>query len=83
MLEQMAWNLPESQAEELRHEVCCVLLKSKPPVNNLPIAEHIAVKQLTVDMDLVMVVAVKGKATVIMDRSSYEQRIPDIFESLY
>ncbi|XP_066289685.1 uncharacterized protein [Branchiostoma lanceolatum] len=67
--------LPLSSAEQLRSEVAGILRTVKPPKSNITKQEREALKELRKDKNVLILPADKGKATVLMDRTDYEEKV--------
>ena len=64
-------SIPSELAQCVRHKVVGILGKAKPPPNNISVAESHALKVLRNNADRVISAADKGRATVILDKSDY------------
>ena len=71
-------NLPDSSKSIIRSQVANILRSAKPPRCNLSADEINALRTLKKDSSIVIQPADKGNATVIMDRSSYEEKLDSL-----
>ena len=79
-IERVTANLPKIEAEELKWKVHRTLLKATPPKPNITNEERSALKSLKNDDSITIIPADKGNATVILDKSDYQQKLLDIIE---
>ena len=68
-------HLPQSESTQLRAKIASVLKSSKPPKTNVTKAEREAISVLKKEADIVILPADKGKATCILDRENYEEKV--------
>ena len=68
-------NLPVADKSQLRAKIASVLKSSKPPESNITINERKAIKELKKKDDIIILPADKGKATCILDRKTYEEKV--------
>ena len=72
------WGLcrvPEEDADSARLRIIGILFQARPPSANLSASERRAIKLLQDDDNILILPADKGRATVVMDRQDYEQKI--------
>ena len=62
-------------AERVRHKVIGVLGGAKPPPSNVTLDERLALKELRQDENIMILPADKGRATVLLDTSEYENKM--------
>ena len=80
-VEQVASELGEREAEELRHEAKRILRKAKVPRSNLSNEEVRAIRSLKAKDDAIIILqADKGNKTVVMDRVDYEVKLTEALE---
>ena len=70
-IEAACTKLSQQDAEELRADINRVLRSSHPPKPNLTNAQNLALRELKMDRDCIVLTADKGVAMVIMDRQDY------------
>ena len=70
-IEDIIQNLSKVDKETVRKDCAIILRTAKPPKSNLTKEEHLALKNLRNNEDIIIVKADKGGATVIMDKSEY------------
>ena len=68
-------NVNEGEASKGRVGVMNALSHAKLPPTNIHPQEAKAVKELTKDDDIVILLADKGRATVVMDRKDYSAKM--------
>ena len=66
---------PEEVADSARSRIIGIFSQARPPSSNLSASERRAIKMLQDDDDILILPADKGRATVVMDRQDYEQKI--------
>lgn len=71
-------NLNAMTAANLRSEVARVVKKRKNLKPNVPLEEIKALQELKKQDDIMILPADKGKATVILDKSDYENKIQNL-----
>ena len=71
-------NLDATTAANLRSEVARVVKKRKNLKPNVPLEEIKALQELKKQDDIMILPADKGKATVILDKSDYENKIQNL-----
>ena len=71
-------NLNPSQRAAVRNEICGALKSAKPPRSNVTKDERLAVSQLQKLKDVLILLADKGRATVLMDKSEYESKMNEM-----
>ena len=76
--ESTARQLNPTAAEQLRAGVSEVLASAKPPRSNLPYRLRTALRVLRKDDFIVILPADKGNATVVLNRSVYDQKMKEI-----
>ena len=64
-------HLPEVHKETVRQDCTTILRTGKPPKSNVTKEEHLALKNLRSNEDIVIVKVNKGGATVVMDKSQH------------
>ena len=64
-----------SEAEQLRSEVVGTLKSAKPPPSNITKDERQAIKQLQKESFIMVLGADKGRATVVMEKSEYDEKM--------
>ncbi|XP_050516295.1 uncharacterized protein LOC126891156 [Diabrotica virgifera virgifera] len=74
-------HLPSEDAEIVRQDVARVLRNSKPPTPNISQSERKALKELQANPDLVILPADKGNATVILNTSSYIDKLSNLINT--
>ncbi len=67
--------VPSSEAELARINIIGALTKAKPPPSNITTEEYRAIKDLIKDNSILILPTDKGRATVILDKSEYHQKI--------
>ena len=67
--------IPEEVADSARSRIIGILSNASPPSSNLSTGERRAIKLLQDDDDILILPVDKGRATVVMDRQDYEQKI--------
>ncbi|KAG8233127.1 hypothetical protein J437_LFUL012553 [Ladona fulva] len=77
-VEQALRSLPQGTAEEIRQEIAWTLERANPAKYNLPKEEHFALTRLQRNPDIVVLLADKGNATIIMPREMYHQKIGEL-----
>ena len=70
-----ARHLDTNTAQKLREGVARVLTSAKPPKPNLTYSQRAALRDLRNDNSIVILPADKGNATVVMDRSTYSDKM--------
>ena len=65
----------KSEADSLRAEVVKILKNSKPPKSNISNQERNALNQLSKDKNIVILPADKGRTTVILNKTEYQQKM--------
>ena len=78
-VEQGLKSLPILPAEKVPHRVMGILRSARPPPSNITPEECIALKELKKDKDILILPADKGRATIILDRSEYEEKTTTLF----
>ena len=73
--EQACSKLPFTEAHSLRNDVIGLIKKTKLPPSNISKQERKALSSLRKNKDIMIINADKGRATVILDKSDYEQKI--------
>jgi len=68
-------SLSTSEAEDLRNTVAGILRTAKQPKSNIPLEERKALLELKRDPSVMVLPADKGRATVVMDKSEYEEKV--------
>ena len=70
--------LPSNEATVLRSEMAGVLRNAKPPRSNITREERKALQELKKEESVLILPADKGKATVLMDVSEYEEKLTEM-----
>ena len=78
LIEDAALKIPKASADELRWKVRPALEKSKPPKPNISKTERHALKSLQDNNSIIILLADKGNATVVMDRVEYSNKLADM-----
>ncbi len=73
--EQACGFLPERERDELRSKVCGITGNVKVPKPNISKEEKTALKALKKQETIMILPADMGKATVVMDKEKYEQKV--------
>ena len=73
--------LGKQKADDIRIQIHQVLNNVKPPKSNITRLEYQALNCLRNDASIHILKADKGNATVVMDRSEYDQKIKDILDT--
>ena len=73
--EKATWLLPDEEAEQLRSQITGLLKKAKPPAQNISKEERQALKELKREKSIMILPADKGRATVVMDKEEYEEKV--------
>ena len=73
--EKACWKLPKSDAEQRRSEIVGTLKSAKPPPSNISKDERHAIKQLQKEASIMVLGADKGRATVVMEKSDYDNKM--------
>lgn len=76
-VEQAIRDLPPDAAEEIRRETC-LALKRTVFKSNLNKEEHNALRVLRADKDLVVLPADKGNAAVVLDSTTYKDKVTNL-----
>ena len=76
--EDAALEIPKARTDELRWKVRQALEKSKTLKPNISNAERQAIKSLQDDNSIIILLADKGNATVVMDRLEYANKMADL-----
>ncbi|KAK3735298.1 hypothetical protein QZH41_000232 [Actinostola sp. cb2023] len=63
---------------DIRNKVTNILASAKLPANNLTKDEKSAIRTLRDDKDIIILKADKGNATVVMDRTEYDNKIENM-----
>ena len=69
------------KGEQLRAQVAAALHQAKPPKSNIMKWERQALKALAKDKSATILLADKGKATVIMDTDKYEKKVQEMLSN--
>ena len=67
--------LPTADSVQLRAKVASILKSSKPPENNVTKGERRAINSLKKEKGIIILPADKGKATCVLDVSTYEEKV--------
>ncbi|XP_072023469.1 uncharacterized protein [Amphiura filiformis] len=67
-----------NKAAELRSDCVQVLKQSKPPPSNISKEERAALRELKEDKDITILPADKGRATVILNKTDYQDKANDL-----
>ncbi|KAL0269180.1 UNVERIFIED_CONTAM: hypothetical protein PYX00_006992 [Menopon gallinae] len=73
--------LPSATAEEIRSETVHLLKRTKPPKTNIPPKELQAIKNLKRNQDIIILPADKGNATVILNKTDYQEKMEQLLEN--
>ena len=73
--EKACWNLNKSEADQLRSEIVGTLKSAKPPTSNISKDERKAIKELQEEDSIMVLGADKGRATVVLDKSEYDNKM--------
>ena len=79
-MEKAALSLPVEKAEEARQETVRIMKNSSWPRDNLRTTERAALKTLKDNVNLTILPADKGNATVVLNTSDYKQKISSLME---
>ena len=71
-------HLPQADGVQLRSKVASVLKSAKVPEQNVTKEERQAIKDLKKNKDIMILPADKGKSTVVMDVTDYEQKVTNM-----
>ena len=72
----------KSEAESLRGDIVNLLKKAKPPAPNISKEENLALDKLRKETSIQILPADKGRATVIMDKDDYENRVKEMLDKV-
>ncbi|KAJ8960049.1 hypothetical protein NQ318_009488 [Aromia moschata] len=67
-------------SEEVRHETCRILRKSKLPKRNIKREEEKALRDIRNNQDIIVLKADKGNATVVMKKEEYQRKIESLLD---
>ncbi|XP_072048674.1 uncharacterized protein [Amphiura filiformis] len=67
-------DLPDKTAAELRARVVNIVKTAKPPASNITRGERSAINNLRKDENIEIIPADKGRATVVIDKTVYEEK---------
>ena len=81
-VEQDLKSVPPLPAEKVRHRVMGILRSARPPASNITPEECIALKELKNDEDVFILPADKGRATVLPDRSEYDEKMTTLLSDI-
>ncbi|XP_072039090.1 uncharacterized protein [Amphiura filiformis] len=73
--ERACWKLPKPEAAQLRAEIVGTLKSAKLPPSNIGKDERVAINQLQKEESIMVLGADKGRATVVMDKTEYQQKM--------
>jgi len=79
-VEKAILSLSVEKAEEARQEIVRILKNSSRPRDNLKRTERAALKTLKDNMNLTILPADKGNATVVLNTSEYKQKISSLLQ---
>ena len=65
----------EEDASTARKHISQILMRAKPPPSNFPPPLRLALKSLSKKEDILILPSDKGRATVTLDKSSYDVKI--------
>ena len=68
-------SLPTNQATQLRTEIVEAIKSSKVPKSNISKGEKMALRSLKQEDSIMILPADKGRATVVMDKTEYEEKV--------
>ena len=72
--------LTGSEVDKARLKIAGVLTSAKPPPSNLPWSFQKALNDLKKEEDIVILPADKGRCTVVMDKSEYQDKVNSLLE---
>ena len=75
LVESVLKNIPTGEADKIRLRTINLLRDYRPTKSNLSIAEQQALKELKKNDNLLILPADKGRATVVMDREKYDDKL--------
>ena len=70
--------LTGSEVDKARLKIAGVLTSAKPPPSNLPWSLRKALSDLKKEEDIVILPADKGRSTVVMDKSEYQDKVDSL-----
>ena len=76
--EQATWSLPQEQKDKLCADITGVLKSAKVPKQNITRQERTALKGLQKEKSITILPADKGKATVIMEKREYQEKMKEM-----
>ena len=65
----------EEKSQKVRNKIIGLLIKAKPPPNNISFEKSVALKELRNDRDLMILPADKGRTTLLLNRNVYEEKM--------
>ena len=68
-------SLPTNEATQLRTEIVEAIKSSKVPKSNISKGEKMALRSLKQEDSIMILPADKGRATVVMDKTEYEEKV--------
>ena len=68
-------SLPTNEATQLRTEIVEAIKSSKVPKSNISKGEKMALRSLKQEDSIMILAADKGRATVVMDKTEYEEKV--------
>ncbi|XP_039871211.1 uncharacterized protein LOC120723669 [Simochromis diagramma] len=68
-------NIAEVEAEQLRTKVSACLSNAKPPASNITMEEKKALTSLSDDNNIIILLADKGRCTVLLNQKDYHEKI--------
>ena len=80
--EALAHRIDQQTADTLRLKIGGVLQNAKPPRPNLSPRQRQALMDLRKDQNIVIVPADKGRATVILNRNEYIQKVREVIDDV-
>jgi len=78
VIEPVLGRMEEGTSAEIRAEVSQALTRRRKPVNNLSPSERFAIKSLRNREDIVVLPSDKGRVTVVMDKTCYEEKVSSL-----
>ena len=74
-IEEACSKVPTNQAEGLRNEAVAIISNHKIRESNIMKNERKAIKELSKNKEILILPADKGRATVLLDRTTYEEKM--------
>ena len=76
--EKASWKLPANESAQLRAEIVGTFKSAKAPISNVSKEERKAIQTLQKEKSIKILAADKGRATVIMDTSEYDEKLANM-----